>query len=205
MTAAGADDALATLAIALVVAEGQCVRGLPSFQLLPRRRTGRGQAALAASTWLMIHPLVLGSGRGLFVAEALTSGHFAWPQAGSGRRAARRDPHRSGCRVARWRSADVRPPREHTGCPRESEGRQRCGCHASALPRANVVDQVGDRGSSPLRGDSRTLAQRSVIAPQPMSAFQTHGWTSIRKRPAPEDDPFAVELGGGLLIDHTVT
>jgi hypothetical protein len=30
----------------------------------------------------MIHPLVLGSGRGLFVAGALTSGHFVWPQAG---------------------------------------------------------------------------------------------------------------------------
>jgi hypothetical protein len=81
-TAAGAGDALGTLAIALVVAEGQCVRGLPSFQLLPRRPTGRGQAASAASTWLMIHPLVLGSGRGLFVAGALTSGHFVWPQAG---------------------------------------------------------------------------------------------------------------------------
>jgi hypothetical protein len=81
-TAAGAGDALGTLAIALVVAEGQCVRGLPSFQLLPRRPTGRGQAPSAASTWLMIHPLVLGSGRGLFVAGALTSGHFVWPQAG---------------------------------------------------------------------------------------------------------------------------
>ncbi len=66
MTAAGAGDALGTLAIALVVAEGQCVRGLPSFQLLPRRPTGRGQAASAAS----------------FVAGALTSGHFVWPQAG---------------------------------------------------------------------------------------------------------------------------
>src|SRR6266545_3700637 len=76
MTAAGAGDALGTLA------EGQCVRGLPSFQLLPRRPTGRGQAASAASTWLMIHPLVLRSGRGLFVAGALTSGHFVWPQAG---------------------------------------------------------------------------------------------------------------------------
>ena len=30
----------------------------------------------------MIHPFVLGSGRGLFVAGALTSGHFVWAQAG---------------------------------------------------------------------------------------------------------------------------
>jgi hypothetical protein len=45
MAAAGASDALGTLAI--VVAEGQCVKGLPSFQLLPRRPTGRGHAASA--------------------------------------------------------------------------------------------------------------------------------------------------------------
>ena len=60
-----------------------------------------------------------------------------------GRRAARRDPHRSGCRVARRRSAAVRPPREHTGRPRESDSRHRCGCHASALSRADVVDLLG--------------------------------------------------------------
>jgi hypothetical protein len=30
----------------------------------------------------MIHPLVLGSGRDLFVAGVLTSGHFVWAQAG---------------------------------------------------------------------------------------------------------------------------
>ena len=40
------------------------------------------------------------------------------------------------CRVARRRSAAVRPPREHTGRPRESDSRHRCGCHASALSRA---------------------------------------------------------------------
>ena len=48
------------------------------------------------------------------------------------------------CRVARRRSAAVRPPREHTCGPRESDSRRRCGCHASALSRAHVVVQVGD-------------------------------------------------------------
>ena len=65
-----------------------------------------------------------------------------------GRRAARRDPHRSGCRVARRRSAAVRPPREHTGRPRESDSHHRCGCHASALPHAHVVDHRRLRGHS---------------------------------------------------------
>jgi len=59
------------------------------------------------------------------------------------RRAARRDPHRSGCRVAGRGSAAVRPPCEHTGRPRESDSRCRCGCHASALSRARVVDHGG--------------------------------------------------------------
>src|ERR1043166_219430 len=71
-----------------------------------------------------------------------------------GRRAARRDPHRSGCRVARRRSAAVRPPREHTGRPRESDGRHRCGCHASALSRARVVDLLGTHASATQRASA---------------------------------------------------
>jgi dihydrofolate reductase len=57
-----------------------------------------------------------------------------------GRQPPRRDPHRSGCRFARGRSAAVRPSREHTGRPRESDSRQRCGCHTSALSGPHVVD-----------------------------------------------------------------
>jgi hypothetical protein len=82
MTAAGAGDALGTLAIALVVAEGQCVRACRPSSCSRGVRPAAARRPSAASTWLMIHPLVLGSGRGLFVAEALTSGHFVWPQAG---------------------------------------------------------------------------------------------------------------------------
>ena len=65
------------------------------------------------------------------------------------RRGARRDPHRSGCRAAGRRSAAVRPPRERTGHPRESESRRRCGRHPSALSRAPVVGRlVGEPGDA---------------------------------------------------------
>ena len=88
----------------------------------------------------------------------------------------------------------VRPPREHTGRPRESDGRHRCGCHASALSSAHVVDQAGDpvawtRQLVGLLCPDRSATERRAPAPELRRTALPLARASSRTPPRPPRRP----------------
>ena len=77
------------------------------------------------------------------------------------RRATRRDPCRSGSRVAGRRGAAVRPPCEHTGRRRESDSRHWCGCALiCATPCTRTSTSRRGRSSMPCKGTTAFGSKR---------------------------------------------